>query len=70
LSDGEEFAHGTNPFMPTGSGIGGADRDRDGLSNNEEATLGPDPLNPDRNGDGVSDGDDVDADTDLLDSGS
>jgi len=35
------------------------DDDNDGLSDDEEETLGTDPLNPDSDGDGASDGDEV-----------
>ncbi len=42
--------------------------DGDGLTNAEEATLGTDPDNPDTDGDGLSDGDEVDIhETDPLD---
>ena len=53
--------------MPSGSGTGAADHDGDGLSNNEEATLGTNQLNSDTDGDGISDGDEVGAGTDPLD---
>ena len=36
-----------------------ADIDRDGLSNAEEIDLGTEPLNPDTDGDGLTDGDEV-----------
>jgi outer membrane protein OmpA-like peptidoglycan-associated protein/opacity protein-like surface antigen len=35
------------------------DDDNDGLTNGEEQQLGTDPLNPDTDGDGISDGDEV-----------
>jgi len=35
------------------------DPDRDGLTNKQEYTLGTDPQNPDTDGDGLSDGDEV-----------
>jgi hypothetical protein len=38
-----------------------------GSATNEEASLGTSPLNPDMDGDGSSDGDEVEADTDPLD---
>ena len=36
--------------------VGICDRDNDGLTNDEEATVGTDPLNPDTDGDGLNDG--------------
>ena len=36
-----------------------SDRDRDGLTNAEEAEIGTDPANPDTDGDGVLDGDEA-----------
>lgn len=42
------------------------DTDGDGLSDDEEALLGTDPLNPDTDNDGLSDGDEVDLSTDPL----
>jgi len=38
---------------------GNADSDHDGLTNKEEKALGTDPKNPDTDGDGLSDGDEV-----------
>lgn len=56
--------------------IPGEDGDNDGLSNAQEGLLGTDPLNPDTDGDGLSDGEEVlvhgtnplrrDTDGDLL----
>ena len=49
----------TSP-SPGGVGGGGAtDSDGDGLSDQREATLGQDPFNPDTDGDGVPDGEDL-----------
>ena len=49
----------TSP-SPGGVGGGGAtDSDGDGLSDRREATLGQDPFNPDTDGDGVPDGEDL-----------
>jgi outer membrane protein OmpA-like peptidoglycan-associated protein/opacity protein-like surface antigen len=39
--------------------LGDADWDKDGLTNAEEKALGTDPRNPDTDGDGLSDGDEV-----------
>jgi hypothetical protein len=46
------------------------DLDGDGLSGEEEATLGTDPANADSDGDGFDDGAEVDASTDPLNLGS
>ncbi|MGC4233615.1 MAG: hypothetical protein QM594_11610, partial [Niabella sp.] len=43
-----------------------ADADRDGLTDEEEATRGTDPNNPDSDGDGLTDKQEVDAGTDPL----
>ncbi|WP_158977032.1 Ig-like domain-containing protein [Cellulophaga sp. L1A9] len=43
------------------------DFDDDGLTNSEEAALGTDPNNPDTDGDGVEDGEEVMDDTNPLD---
>lgn len=42
------------------------DSDHDGLSNDEEARLGTDPNNPDTDGDGYKDGDEISAGFDPL----
>ncbi len=42
------------------------DSDGDGLTDDEEASLGTDPLNPDTDGDGVNDGDEAANGTDPL----
>jgi outer membrane protein OmpA-like peptidoglycan-associated protein len=62
------------------SGSGNRDNDKDGLTNNEEEELGTDPNNPDTDGDGLLDGDEVrvyttnplkaDSDSDELNDGS
>ncbi len=39
--------------------FGDSDKDNDGLSNSEEEELGTDPLNPDTDGDGLLDGEEV-----------
>jgi len=63
LPDAWETAHGLNP-----TDNGGFDRNRegergdfdsDGLFNREEFVLGTDPANPDSDGDGTSDGEEV-----------
>ncbi len=51
-------------FMTFGLGLsyyiyGDADYDRDGLSNSRERALGTDPYNPDTDGDGLLDGEEV-----------
>lgn len=53
--------------FPLPSGTGSADHDGDGLTNNQEALLGTDPLNPDTDGDGATDGEEFTAGTDPLD---
>ena len=52
--DGVDNAYDDAPDDPTN------DSDNDGLTNIEEKSLGTDPLNPDTDGDGVSDADDSD----------
>jgi hypothetical protein len=50
------LAHGLNPNDPL---VAQEDPDRDGLTNLQEFQLGTDPNNPDTDGDGLSDGDEV-----------
>jgi hypothetical protein len=54
---------GTTPPEATsprpGGGGGPTDSDGDGLSDRRESTLGQDPFNPDTDGDGIPDGDEV-----------
>lgn len=51
----------TAAFNQTQAALSGTgDSDGDGLTNEREAALGTDPLNPDTDGDGLSDGDEVD----------
>jgi len=58
-------ADGNDAYWTFSAGItvigesGTADRDHDGLTKDEEATLGTDRKNPDTDGDGLSDGDEV-----------
>ncbi len=56
IPDDYEIAHGLNPNDPTDAL---ADPDHDGLTNLQEFQLGTDPHNPDTDGDGLSDGDEV-----------
>ncbi|MDA8658167.1 Ig-like domain-containing protein [Flavobacteriaceae bacterium] len=56
FSDEQEEGAGTDPLDP--NSIPG-DRDNDGLTDVEEDALGTDPNNPDTDGDGVNDKDDL-----------
>jgi hypothetical protein len=56
ISDSWATAHGFDPNDPT---LAVEDPDHDGLTNLQEFTLGTDPHNPDTDGDGISDGDEV-----------
>jgi hypothetical protein len=56
IPDDYEIAHGLNPNDPTDAL---ADPDHDGLTNLQEFLLGTDPHNPDTDGDGLKDGDEV-----------
>jgi len=56
LPDSWELAHGLNPYW---AGDALADLDGDHLLNVEEKAHGTDPNNPDTDGDGYSDGDEV-----------
>jgi hypothetical protein len=56
IPDSWKIAHG---FSTTDPGVAGADPDHDGLTNLQEFLLGTDPNNPDTDGDGLSDGDEV-----------
>jgi len=73
VSDGQEVnSDGTDPLDEC-SNIGGtalptSDCDLDGLTTSEENTLGTDPDDPDTDGDGIPDGQEVNVDqTDPLD---
>lgn len=55
----------TDPVTPSGDTV--PDSDGDGLTDDEEATLGTDPAVVDTDGDGYSDGAEVRASTDPLD---
>jgi len=57
-NDGAEVANGTDPLAaPPAPGAG--DTDGDGLDDAAEAGAGTDPANPDTDGDGLLDGDEV-----------
>src|SRR5215471_5382226 len=56
IPDSWKIAHG---FSITDPSVAGQDPDHDGLTNLEEFQQGTDPNNPDTDGDGVSDGDEV-----------
>jgi parallel beta-helix repeat protein len=62
VSDGDEVLRdATDPLAPTDD-VGG-DPDRDDLTNEREAAIGTDPLDPDTDGDGIRDGVEVDGET-------
>ena len=70
INDEQEINDGTDPLDDCDS-IGGipledSDCDNDGLSNAEEDALGTDPDNPDTDGDGIPDGQEVMDNTDPL----
>jgi gliding motility-associated-like protein len=59
LNDGTEVNGGSNPLDPCDPNplaLGTNDCDNDGLSNDEEDSIGTDPINPDTDGDGIDDG--------------
>lgn len=56
MPDTWEITHGLNPNDPADAG---SDNDSDGLTNLQEYQLGTDPANPDTDGDGVNDLNDV-----------
>lgn len=56
IPDTWKIAHG---FSTTDPSVAGQDPDHDGLTNLEEYLAGTDPNNPDTDGDGLSDGDEV-----------
>ena len=59
-SDAQEIKDGYSPFNPQKVKINQSDMDKDGLSDYWELKFGTDPLNPDTDGDGYSDGQEVD----------
>ena len=72
INDGQEVLDNTDPLDDCDS-IGGTplpgstcDSDGDGLTNEEEASLGTDPNNPDTDGDQIEDGQEVTDGTDPL----
>ena len=66
ISDGQEALDGTDPNDSCssigGTPLGTSDCDIDGLTNDEEIAIGTDPNNPDTDGDGISDGQEVNVD--------
>ena len=56
IPDDAELRLGLNPHDPTDASL---DRDHDGLTNLQEFQLGTDILNPDTDGDGLTDGQEV-----------
>ena len=62
--DGDEVLNGSDPLdpcSPLATAVGTADCDNDGLDNDNETFNGTDPANPDTDGDGINDGDEVTA---------
>jgi hypothetical protein len=67
VDDGDEVAAGTDPNNPLDD-LPGDDQDQDGLTDAEELLEGTDPTDPDTDGDGLKDGEEVKTfDTDPLD---
>ncbi|MEO9479298.1 MAG: Ig-like domain-containing protein [Maribacter dokdonensis] len=69
IVDGEEvLVDNTDPLNDCdhvdGMPLGASDCDNDGLTTEEEVTLGTDPNNPDTDNDGLTDGEEVDLGTD------
>ncbi len=65
--DGVEVDRGGDPLDPSDDVPSNIDTDGDGLTDEEEGTLGTDPNNPDTDGDGLGDGEEVrDYSTDPL----
>ena len=59
VPDGTEVANSLDPLDPVDDPLLGADSDGDGLTDLTEIGLGTDPNNPDTDGDGLDDGDEV-----------
>lgn len=69
--DGEEVANGSDPLdscSPNAGALGTNDCDNDGLDNSGEAFYGTDPANPDTDGDGINDGDEINGLSNPIDS--
>lgn len=59
LEDGYEIDNGLDPTDPTGDNGPSGDLDKDNLSNADEQLEGTRPDDPDSDGDGINDGDEV-----------
>jgi len=61
ILDVTEIANGSDPLNPCDPNLQAAvcDQDGDGLTNQQEQTLGTNPTNPDTDGDGINDGTEV-----------
>jgi hypothetical protein len=59
-SDAAELASGYSPFNPEKVKIEKSDMDKDGLNDYWELKFGTDALNPDTDGDGYKDGEEID----------
>jgi gliding motility-associated-like protein len=62
----EEDPANTDPCVPNLT-AGNCDQDNDGLTNDEESTIGTDPTNPDTDNDGFNDGEEATNGSDPLD---
>ncbi|MDV6167856.1 gliding motility-associated C-terminal domain-containing protein [Flavobacterium sp. DG1-102-2] len=65
FNDGAEVTAGSNPLSPCSPNANFAtcDQDGDGLTNAQEITAGTNPTNPDTDGDGITDGAEVNGTT-------
>ena len=66
-SDGEEIDCGSSPLDPFMTCEEEIDSDNDGVSDEDEEARGIDPLNPDTDGDGDLDGEELDCGSSPLD---